>query len=462
MNSAFVAMLDGDASEDIKSRPVEEFYQDPTTRQRLLETLEDQGQAYNHELEITTLAGNTIWVVVTARVVDIDDTQYIDAFVQDITDRRHREQVLREMHDIISERDREFDDQVSALLELGRTELGTKYGTLSEIRGEDYVFQVVAADDDSIQAGDEAPLSATNCEIAATQQETLVLGDVARDAPAETDRAGYTEWGIACYLGAPVVVDDEVYGTFCFYGTEPRSDQFSTWEVTLVDLMSRWVSAELERKLAHTRLEETNKQLEEFASIVSHDLQSPLNVARGRVDLLAEDCSSEHLDHVRNALDRMEALIDDLLELSLQGKQVATFEPVDLADRCDSWWDRIDTRTATLEVDVDRRLRADPDRLHQVIENLVCNAIDHGGEGVTITIGELDDGFYVADDGPGIPPDARDEVFEAGYSTAADGSGFGLRIVREIVDAHGWNIVVTESSAGGTRFEITGVEFESD
>jgi signal transduction histidine kinase len=103
-------------------------------------------------------------------------------------------------------------------------------------------------------------------------------------------------------------------------------------------------------------------------------------------------------------------------------------------------------------------LRADRDRLCRLVENLLHNAVEHGGSGVTITVGATDEGFYVADDGPGIPPDRRDRVFESGYSTAAAGTGFGLSIVAEIAEAHDWSVTATESAAGGTRIEITGVE----
>jgi len=78
---------------------------------------------------------------------------------------------------------------------------------------------------------------------------------------------------------------------------------------------------------------------------------------------------------------------------------------------------------------------------------------------VTVRVDTLADeaGFYVADDGPGIPPDDRERIFDHGYSTAAEGTGFGLAIVQQVVRAHGWTITVTESADGGARFEIRGV-----
>lgn len=119
----------------------------------------------------------------------------------------------------------------------------------------------------------------------------------------------------------------------------------------------------------------------------------------------------------------------------------------------------MDRSRLTSELDGDFRLRADPDRLRQVFENLLQNAVDHGDGDVTVRIGTVGEtGFYVADDGPGIPPEEREDVFDAGHTTADDGTGFGLAIVEKIVEAHGWEISVAESDAGGARFEVTGVE----
>lgn len=155
----------------------------------------------------------------------------------------------------------------------------------------------------------------------------------------------------------------------------------------------------------------------------------------------------------------MEALIDDLLTLARQGEAVSETELVDLATLADGCWENVATADATLVTDIDRRIHADRSRLRQLLENLMRNAIDHGGDDVTVTVGALADGFSVEDDGPGIPADERAQVFEMGYSTAEDGTGFGLSIVEEVADAHGWDVRVTDGAAGGARFEITGVSF---
>jgi len=245
-----------------------------------------------------------------------------------------------------------------------------------------------------------------------------------------------------------------VYGTFCLYDTEPWAGQFSEWEVTLVDLMSRWVSYELERERASERLQRQNDRLEQFTSVVSHDLRNPLNVLQGSLELAEQSGDPEHFERARRAIGRMDALVEDLLSLARAGDAIDDPEPVDLGALTRRCWDGVDTGDATLDVATDRTVRADESRLRQLLENLVGNAVEHGGQ--RVTVGDLPGGFYVADDGPGIPPEERDRVLEGGSSTA-DGTGLGLRIVAEIAAAHGWELSVAESEAGGARFEFTGV-----
>lgn len=212
-----------------------------------------------------------------------------------------------------------------------------------------------------------------------------------------------------------------------------------------------------ERMAYANELERQNARLQRFASVVSHDLLSPLNVAKGRVALERDLRDSDHLKDASNAIDRSISLVEDLLTLAREGEQARDLESVDVADTAAACWDTLETGDATLDVSASRLVRADPSRLRQLLANLLQNAVDHGGETVSISVGTTTEGFYVADDGPGIPPAEREQVFDAGYSTRVEGTGFGLNIVREIADAHGWMVEVTESEDGGVRFEITGV-----
>lgn len=213
-----------------------------------------------------------------------------------------------------------------------------------------------------------------------------------------------------------------------------------------------------ERKQQETALARQNERLDQFASVVSHDLRNPLSVAAGRLDLAAEECESSHLDHVARAHDRMEELIEDLLQLARQGQPVDEFEDIQLAHLVESCWSNVATKEATLLSETSNTIQGDRSRLQQLLENLIRNAVEHSGEEVSVRVGDLETGFYLEDDGPGIPESEREAIFGPGYSSREDGTGFGLAIVSEIIDAHGWEIEITESENGGGRFEITGVE----
>jgi PAS domain S-box-containing protein len=213
-----------------------------------------------------------------------------------------------------------------------------------------------------------------------------------------------------------------------------------------------------ERKRRERELEDTNERLEEFTSIVSHDLRNPLSVVEGRLELAKQEHDSEHLDSASDALERMRTLIDDLLTAAHEGQAEIDANVVTLSETAKQCWHNVETRDADLAVETDAVVRADGSRLEQLLENLFSNAVEHGGDDVTVTVGELDDGFYIEDDGDGINEAAQERVFETGYSTSDDGTGFGLWIVSEIADSHDWAVSVDEGSDGGARFEITGVD----
>jgi signal transduction histidine kinase len=228
---------------------------------------------------------------------------------------------------------------------------------------------------------------------------------------------------------------------------------------------ARAIDRELAAERSRIRQEELRRErdrLDEFADIISHDLRNPLSVAQGYLELARDaDDPEDELDRVESMLDRMARILEDTLTLAREGKTVGDTTAVDVGRLATECRERVEG-DAELIVEGATAIRADPDRLEHVFENLFQNSIDHAGPGVTIRIGALDDGFYVEDDGPGIPESDREQVFEKGYTDAAGGSGFGLAIVERVVAAHGWSVRVTDGSDGGARFEITGVESADD
>ncbi|WP_336339278.1 PAS domain S-box protein [Haloarcula brevis] len=208
-----------------------------------------------------------------------------------------------------------------------------------------------------------------------------------------------------------------------------------------------------ERKRREEELRRQNQRLERFSDAISHDLRNPLDVLDGSLELARETGAEEHFERAERSIDRMYTLIDDLLVLAKQGVDPAAVEAVDLDSLSRRAWSMVDTRDATLETDVEDTVRADEGAMLELLENLFRNAIGHGGEDVTVTVGTEPWGFYVEDDGAGFV-DGTADLFEPGYSTAAEGTGFGLCIVEQIVDSHDWDVIATDRDGGGARFEF--------
>ena len=267
-------------------------------------------------------------------------------------------------------------------------------------------------------------------------------------------------------------LDAHIEGETDYYDTEHRmrtADDDWKWIRDLGKVVERTSDGEpiravgihvdiTDQKRREQELQQHNERLSRFISVISHDLRNPLHVASGRIELARETSDRGPLDDAADAVERSLALIDDLLALAREGEQASDLEPTDLGTTASLCWETVLTRDAKLRVQAEQTIDTDPGRLKQLFENLFTNAVEHGGEDVTVTVGDLDDGFYVADDGVGIGEDDREEIFDPGFSTREKGTGFGLSIVKEIVDAHGWEIRVTVSAGGGARFEITGVE----
>ncbi|WP_416841527.1 sensor histidine kinase [Haloferax sp. DFSO52] len=239
-------------------------------------------------------------------------------------------------------------------------------------------------------------------------------------------------------------------------------DEVITVPIQLAELAPRLRSLLRTRRLSQEVSE--RDQLEQMAAIISHDLRNPLNVARGNLELGRETQSDEYLQTTEEALKRMSSLIDDLLSFAKQEYSNLEVQHVSLRNIASHSWDLVETGECSLEVEFpyDTLVVADPNRLQKLLANLYRNAYEHNDQTLTVTVGRLDDGFFVADDGRGIPEEDRTAVFERGYSTNVDGTGFGLPIVKRVCNAHSWAIEITESDTGGARFDVTGVEFIDD
>jgi signal transduction histidine kinase/CheY-like chemotaxis protein len=306
--------------------------------------------------------------------------------------------------------------------------------------------------------------------------------------------------GYGSLMAFPVSFREECYGTVVVFADE--ADTFDASQLTVFCELGRTIGYALSAVETRTQLARQNDRLDEFARMVSHDLRNPLTVIDGRLELARTSDDPEHFDAISRATDRMETLIDDMLRQA-RDTESEDVRPVSLAAVASRAWQQVTTGAATMSFADDCTIRADPGRLQQVFENIFRNSVEHGSTGsrtqsgdavehgsttphsrganpqarshgdgiarpeaagddapVSIRVGSLQDGFYVEDDGPGVPSEQRRQIFEYGYTTSADGTGYGLAIVERVVSDHGWAVGVTDSehAASGARFEITGVE----
>ena len=402
---------------DIHPDHVEEF-------QMFIDQVRTEGAGWTDNFCCVTKSGTEREVEISAAPVEHGDKPYLIANIRDITQLREHKQELESVRDrmefVLRATDAviwEWDPETDALTTYPEPcpVLGGTIETAANLRGK------IHAEDRS-QVEDAMESAAQTCESSHVEFRTVT--DVEAD------------W-----------VELQI---------EPVTDQNGS-----VSLLSGLAQNATERKERERALYHQNERLDEFASVVSHDLRKPLGIADGRLNLAREECGSDHLDDVADALDRMDVLVGDLLKLAREGDRAISPEPVDLAAISEQCWQTVAPPGARLVTDACCTVRADPTQLTHLFENLLQNSIEYGGETVTVTIGGREEGFFIADDGPGIPAEDRERVFDAGYTTSEEGTGFGLRIVKQVIEAHGWDVSVTESANGGARFDITDVDIES-
>jgi PAS domain S-box-containing protein len=395
-----------------------------------------------------------------------DDDRLFTGVIQDISDRKAAEQQLRDhtskvtqLHDVATEiTSADSREQVYQRTANGAVDVLPADVARVAIADGGQLIPTASSDPNSVE--ECTPVSTTIGYAGQSYQsgDILRLDDLtdtrsAAQSPRQDD--GPQPDGDPAEPRALLTIPFGEYGVLQAFAYEPAA--FSARDEEVAEMLATHVTTALQRIEAESTIRRERDRLEEFASILSHDLRNPLNVAQGRLELIEMTGELEHVDPIDRALDRMERLIEDMLTLAREGDAVGETQPIALRTVATQAWNNVATESASLEIEASVEFDADHSRLIQVFENLYRNAIEHGGDGVTIRVGTLDGGIYIEDTGPGIPADEQDDVFESGYTTNQDGTGFGLPIVKRIAEAHGWEIDVTSSREGGARFEISGI-----
>lgn len=287
-----------------------------------------------------------------------------------------------------------------------------------------------------------------------TGQVTWTQGGVVHRGAAATESAGGPEGQALRSAAVPFVHGGEVCGVALVSTRRPDA----------LDGAERALLADAGAVVGHAlaALEAAEGGSIEYASTeglenLVHDLRNPLGIAKSHLVIAREDDAPESLDRVESGLERIEEIVDRAAD-GLRGDPTLRTSTTDLGAIAERAWQTIDAGSAELVVEDAPTIRADAELVERLLTNLFQNAVEHGGPAVTVAVGGLETGFFVEDDGPGVPEADRETVFERGYSTTADGQGIGLSIVDDVADAHGWDVSLSRGRAGGARFEVSGVE----
>ena len=426
-NPALADVFGVDSAEAMLDHAASDFYRDPEQRAALSRRLESEGVVRGEELRQVTRDGDEIWVSVTAIRTEENGETYFDGIVQDVTARKERERRLHRFE--------------SAVEHAGHSVFVTDAdGSIRYVNG---VFKETSG-----YAAEEAigrtPSILKSGEHDATFYEelweTISDGEVWEGEVVNERKDG--ERYVVDQTIAPITGDGEITGYVA---------------------VNRDIS---DLKAYERELEAQNERLKQYGHTVAHDLRNPLNLLRGKLAGLEQTAHradgsvdpaevQEQCAALEDVAGRMERLVEELLAMAEHGQLVLDAQPVSLATAAPEAWEQVGTDSATLSVE-GGTVDADPDRLRELLSNLFRNAAEHGGPEVSVRVGPLDfaDGFFVEDDGPGIPEDERERVLERGFTTDADGTGFGLAIVEQIAEAHGWTVSITDGGAGGARFEF--------
>ncbi|MDZ7702373.1 MAG: PAS domain S-box protein [Halobacteriales archaeon] len=424
---------------------------------RIRSIIEDREVLPPTEYRVDARDGAVRHVTVSAAPMTYDGEPAGQVVVNDVTELTERERLLSELHaataDIAAcETAEAVYERVVAASE---RVLAFDLAIADAVEGDELVPRAISADVDDEGYFETIPLEKEGnlaARAARAGEPTLIEDLQATDVvPASTD-----------YRSALTVPIGD-HGVFQAVAEAPGA--FEERDLEHVELLVAHAEETLTRldreaeiEARTTEIEGQHDRLEGFASMVSHDLRNPLNVAAGRLELARERYGDDgDLAAADRALDRSFALIEELLAVASGERPPMELEPISLAEAAERSWQPVTEAEGRLRADTDRVIEADEARLHHLLENLFANALEHGGDGVTVTVGAVDGGFCVEDDGVGVPEGDLERMFERSYSTGQSGTGLGLSLVQQVAEAHGWSLEATESEAGGFRVEFTDV-----
>lgn len=393
---------------------------------------------------------------------------------------------LKKLHATLTNQYDTIEAQFEAILKTGVELLNLRFASFGRVDGPRYHTIAGLYPPEMPRMEPEMPLKNTYCHFIVDEGSTITFQEFSKVSGASVHPA-YQAYTIEAFIGTPVKVNGQLYGTLSFSDFEPRLEGFDRHEKELIELMSQAIGfaiqAEEGKKILQNasqqlvskneELTRINEELDQFAYVVSHDLKAPLRAINNIATWLEEDLgeqiqgeSREHLSLLRNRVGRMDALISGILAYSRAGRKKGTQTPNDLKDIVREAIDVLQP-TPRFQIIVPEKLPTlfgDRTELIQVFTNLIGNAIkyNHQAKGHIEILYKKKGNYHqlgIKDDGPGIAPAFHERIFGVFQRLEGrdeiEGTGVGLSIVRKVIEVNGGKIWVESEEGKGAIFYFT-------